>query len=387
MKKDVSEMSDEELDDFLKKLSDSQEIPFQTQDWENMKRRLDQRKPSPLNGYKYGFLAMFIALVFLIGFWWINPISDLTGIHDKPIGMETLFPKNPSSSNLEFPQPNLKENLKKSIPDLQYDQKGMPHKSTLPVMQNHKERPKVIENKSAQRYVVPIAFEKALINNKNSIIDRMQFPVEDQLRYRTNSSELNPIGPKSKKKTFSIALLGAPDISAVQFTQIRRAGRSMAINLEYFIHPRWSVNSGLVHGYKTYTSQEGYWPGYIKHEELKGNCWVLEIPINLRYYPIQGLKNNWYLSSGVSSYFMIKEQYSLLQAGDKNYDYSNEIEVKGSNMHPFGVLNLGIGYERKLNQHLSLQVEPYFRLPFGGIGEGEINLKSTGILLGLKYYR
>lgn len=93
------------------------------------------------------------------------------------------------------------------------------------------------------------------------------------------------------------------------------------------------------------------------------------------------------MTVGLSSYLMLKEKYDL-EYKSYNYGgnaYGNSLEVQNKNKHYLNIVNLGIGYERVLTDRLSLQVEPYLKLPLSGIGEGNITLKSAGAFVGLKY--
>jgi hypothetical protein len=84
---------------------------------------------------------------------------------------------------------------------------------------------------------------------------------------------------------------------------------------------------------------------------------------------------------------MLQEKYELEYYNqDTGEPYFREIKVQGANQHYFGIVNFSIGYERKLGRQMGIQVEPYFKVPFSGVGEGDVSLKSTGIFVGLKYY-
>jgi hypothetical protein len=83
---------------------------------------------------------------------------------------------------------------------------------------------------------------------------------------------------------------------------------------------------------------------------------------------------------------MLKEKYSLFYDNYSGDTYTREMKIKGNNQHVFGIWNIGLGYERKLGKKFAVQVEPYYRLPLVGIGEGNLDLKSMGVFFGIKYY-
>ena len=60
--------------------------------------------------------------------------------------------------------------------------------------------------------------------------------------------------------------------------------------------------------------------------------------------------------------------------------YSKYFVIKNKNKHYFSVVNLSAGFTRKLNNSISITAEPYVKIPFQGIGLGNVQLNSGGIL-------
>ena len=130
----------------------------------------------------------------------------------------------------------------------------------------------------------------------------------------------------------------------------------------------------------------GFWPGGDEPDQINADCKVIDIPINLRYLAIEGRQTDVFVSAGVSSYLMLTERY--------NYDYDDPwavgnqwvSEFKNENQHYFGVYNLSFGIARRVSKNISIEVEPYLKNSFGGVGWGQVQLKSTGALFHLKYH-
>ncbi|MEO6963026.1 MAG: hypothetical protein ABIY90_13710, partial [Puia sp.] len=51
----------------------------------------------------------------------------------------------------------------------------------------------------------------------------------------------------------------------------------------------------------------------------------------------------------------------------------------------FAVGSLSAGFEQDLGKGFSFQMEPFLRLPFRGIGDGNIKLTSYGLLFSMRY--
>lgn len=186
----------------------------------------------------------------------------------------------------------------------------------------------------------------------------------------------------SSKLAFKFMI--APDLSSVGYFKPDKPGTHFGFLVEYFLNDRLSLNSGVIKSRKIYfadeTSAKGY--GGTDIDKIDAECTVADIPININYY--FGQKRNFYISGGLSSYIMLTEDYLFKQNIDGRKTEWTE-NYKNKNNHFFGLLNLSAAYERRLSNSLSFQVEPFLKVPITGIGEGRVNLVSSGMSLNLKY--
>ena len=58
---------------------------------------------------------------------------------------------------------------------------------------------------------------------------------------------------------------------------------------------------------------------------------------------------------------------------------------KNADNYWFSVLNLSVGYERVISKRLSIQAEPYLKVPLTGLGAGSMKMGSYGMFFSLKY--
>ncbi|NHE56339.1 PorT family protein [Cyclobacterium plantarum] len=386
MKKRVSNMSDKELDDFLKKLSSSPEIPFIPEDWNKMEKMLDQKKVAqPLNGHKWILLGLLLLASLTFTVWMEATYRQIPASPEN-----TLIS---SSSLLTQIDPN--KNIEIKIKDLSFTSAAMsPAReekvsgNNTAVSGNAPSYP-AISDLNLTYVRLPLLAINLDPEAKNKVFEEFnriwhKFP---GLKIQTTAfGPLQGVSPDNLKNNIALAFQVSPDISAVRYTNFLPFGRSIGMSLEYFLSERWSISTGAMHSKKTYQQGPGYWEGYAAHQSLRGDCWILEVPVNIRYYPIMGAIDKWFISTGLSSYFMMKENYRLTYENYGGNPYSEELEITGNNQHVFGIWNIGFGYERRLSRKLAVQVEPYYRLPLVGIGEGNLDLKSTGIFFGIKYY-
>lgn len=188
-----------------------------------------------------------------------------------------------------------------------------------------------------------------------------------------------------------VAAVIAPDLSSVKFQRIAGTGSSVGLLLGYRINKHWHIETGALWEKKIYCTEGKYFDKsklspYLRDVEIMnadGNCYMITIPLNVRYNISAGEKNNWFVSTGMSSYLMNKEYYDFTyrhpggQPMRKGYDY------KTAEKNWMTVINLNLGYERTFLKTFNFRIEPYFRLPVSGVGTGNLSLSSGGVYIGI----
>jgi hypothetical protein len=109
-----------------------------------------------------------------------------------------------------------------------------------------------------------------------------------------------------------------------------------------------------------------------------------DIPLNVRYNISTKPSNTWFVSTGLSSYIMRKQAYTYdyMYQSNPTVRYWDTSSLKNE---WFKILNISAGYERALNKSWSIQAEPFVKIPLSGIGFGNMDISSYGILVGIKY--
>lgn len=245
--------------------------------------------------------------------------------------------------------------------------------------------------------------EKSDKNSENSpftgvyspmmLLDRLgyldyQYPVgEGQL----NKVEITEASAEADRyvnsRAFALKFAYSPDLTSIGYFKPDKPGSNFGIMGSYFIG-RWSVSTGAIYSRKIYFTEEsasyGYYSSRSDYSRIDGDCRVIDIPINISYYLSKNINHSFYLSAGSSSYIMLKENYEYLSiTNGTEKEWSQE--VSNENNHFFGVLNLSIGYERRVKNNVFIQLEPFVKAPIAGIGEGKVDLVSTGAFLNLVY--
>lgn len=204
-----------------------------------------------------------------------------------------------------------------------------------------------------------------------------------------------PVVPKSIPQSFKKGLYFrfgiSPDMSLVTMNELTKFGSNLAFLLEYRFNNRLSIQGGVLRSMKYYDSYpESYewpynWPSPPKIIDINATCKMLDIPLNIRYDISQKRLSRFFVSAGATSYIMLNEKYV--------YNYENPADPKikwktwegKTGPYYLGVLNFSMGYEYQLFRKLSVQAEPFFKLPIANVGFGQVNLSTIGLLVSAKY--
>ncbi len=202
---------------------------------------------------------------------------------------------------------------------------------------------------------------------------------------------------KSKKQTakksflsnFFLSVSAGPDISTIGLDKTGKLKPVLGAGIGYSISPRFAVRTGFYTGRKVYTAMpdeynppSNFWNYYPNLKHIDADCRVYEIPVNVDFTISNKKKQSWFVSAGLSSLLMKKEDYSYYfkPAYSPTYVYYNR-SFENENKHYFSVLNLSGGYSRKISSRFSVQAEPYMKIALSGVGYGKVKLNSAGILV------
>ncbi|MCP1385693.1 hypothetical protein [Runella salmonicolor] len=193
------------------------------------------------------------------------------------------------------------------------------------------------------------------------------------------------------RKGLSLRILVAPDLSYIGFDQMKRPGTTLGAMLEYRFSQRISIQAGALRAMKLYdaTGSQYIWPEVWNSQKarpsgIEAACKVLDIPLNVRYDITQSANKRWFVSTGITSYKMLNEKYIYTYPPHsynvKWYDWEGS-----TGNYWFGVLNFSMGFERQIGKKISLQAEPYFKLPLAQVGLGKIKLNTAGLFISARY--
>lgn len=203
--------------------------------------------------------------------------------------------------------------------------------------------------------------------------------------------------PQKNKKPYhlSIGLLVSPDFTGTSLgNSFESVGNSYGMGLEYYVSHKTRLKMAVLLNQKVYsaTGDEYTIPrtqygssATPSPDWVDAVCDILEIPLYIQFRVLDSERHGLWLSTGLSSYWMRREKYQYTYA-DYVTPGADGILIEKENRHLLSVLNLGLAYERQLSPSLSIELEPYIKIPLGGVGYGKVSLYTTGAYLSFKYH-
>jgi hypothetical protein len=194
------------------------------------------------------------------------------------------------------------------------------------------------------------------------------------------------------RKGLSARIMASPDLSFIASSEmLKNPALALSVMLEYRFSKRLSIQTGAVRSAKLYTAtgEQYVWPESWSSQkarptEIGANCKVLDIPLNIRFDLSQGQKSRLFVASGISSYVMLNEKYDYTYP-PHTYNIKWKTWEGSTGNYWFGVMNMSLGFERQLGRNLSIQAEPYFKLPLAQVGLGKIKLNTSGLFISARY--
>ena len=263
---------------------------------------------------------------------------------------------------------------------------------------NNIKDPIVLSEKKFKNDISTLTPDQGNKNENKTVPDSSEKTFAEQTESKIDSTSVVKKAAISKNKPgfqkgLQVGLVVAPDMSNVKFTNTDKMGYNVGIQLGYRLSQKWSVNTGIIYTKKNYTSQgkdfnppKGSWIDNVKLDQVEGNCYMFDIPLNVRYDLNDGKSHRYFLSTGLSTYLMKKEEYHYhyqYSNGSPGYRYRSS---SSSENHLLSVLNISAGFEKKLSNRFSLQAEPYLKIPLSGVGYGNLQLNSYGMYFLLKFH-
>ena len=402
----MKNLSDKQFDELLKQKTESFDYDFDESAWDKMEHKLRKRD-------RIIFIrnsSLVLALMFLFGSaYFLN--KDITSQNGTKLAKDLKteeFKRIPQVNTITTPTEQLRDVNKPASLSKPAESLGIYTRKIKKLFPSD-------ESKSLIKFSEYRSYETSekkaatqMLANSSPIKDNLQAlqtvtpltvkynNLEDSLKAQQSGENTLPSSPEVKSKPkrqtsgFSLTILAGPELSAVNSFAGSKGSLNVGVLFNALVASKVTLSAGVKYGLKNYAANAYNYnfsnPSRAQQVEgIDASCNILEIPLQLSYTIDNKANHPIKLSSGISSYLMLKEKY--------NFRYTNKSGLKdyllvknNANQHYLSVLNLSASYGlNSKSTKLKWEVEPYVKLPLGGVGEGNVRLKSSGISLNLTY--
>ncbi|MGF1923871.1 MAG: hypothetical protein ACQUHE_06800 [Bacteroidia bacterium] len=371
----MEELDDRDFDQIFKNKIKDGYLDFEEEAWIKMERKLRKRNRFVFlrnAGVILLFLSLGLAAYLLSG--------------DNRSAKEEILVKN--VERFENEPKDIKQEDKLSIRDLSKS-RSSPSSSAKPLKMAYQ-----TPATSAANLLRPIEKgDSAVKGNQNLPIaqnNKFESFAEVEKRSQTETIIEKAINFPKRKRSIILSINAGPDFNSTEKTIGGKSGVALGIGISMPIGTKLSFQTGVSYGSKNYKA-EGYDYAFNNPNTVNiiagidASCKVLEIPLRATYNLTENGKGGLDVNAGLSSYMMLKENYRFIYtaASGRNDRF---LEERNANQHYLSVIDLSATYHIKLkNKNFAFGIEPYLKIPLGGIGEGSVPLKSSGISLKLNY--
>ncbi|GGH13801.1 hypothetical protein [Mucilaginibacter phyllosphaerae] len=407
---------------FSRGLSDpGDNASYREQDWEAMEAMLDRDKPKSIGRSLIPLLCAVAAMLLLvIGWLYLKPNTIPGNYTQQAANKKQPVNKTAGKYSLHVQQPAVSKNNALSVNNnnaISAGNIGRKNNSLFTVtaapgshivtgtpgyLPQHPQKNNVPDTIITPTAANTIAKADTTTTNSTTMLAGNTIDTAGVAKKPALVSVVDDVKPAYKKPgkasfpstgyafrpTFALSLIASPDINSVQGFSQNKVGTNAGLLLTVGVSRRFTVTTGAIYADKPYmTPFANYATAYkfaTNPQSVTASCTVLDIPLNIGYQVYSKGANKFSLGTGLSSYFMLRENYIYNYAGGYP-DGPASYNIRNRNKHLLGVLNLNATYQRAISSKFGLGVQPYFKLPLTGIGYGQVNLKSAGVAVGVSW--
>ncbi|MDN3585063.1 hypothetical protein QWY86_00140 [Pedobacter aquatilis] len=378
---------EKDIDTLFKEGLKNPEIRFDEMHWAAMDKKLNKegrRSISPIFWIStIAAIAAILTIVFLLN----KPdqkLSEQTALQQKwNNGAKSQKAK---SSKIPHLSNDLSERKNSEIKIIDAVRNGLDYKNKTqlnPVLRNEQVTDSTSESTDI-KLLADIKSQKLAAGKTN--VDYKLQKIKTEIGFK--KSAISSINKTVNKPSLSLTFSVAPDLTSVKGSSQSSLSGGIGVGISLSLNNKLSISSGLAYAKKLYNSDFSlYKPNsnYVfKNQPLNiyANCDVLDIPINVNYKVLGNSRSSLIVTTGLSSYLMLKERY--------NYTYENEYtsgpksyQVHNQNNHLLGVANVGVTFQHKINNKFAVGISPFMKIPLTEIGYGNSKLSSAGVAVSL----
>ncbi len=390
------------IEKLIKEAAENAQFDFNTEAWQAMEAKLDGKSWRVGAWWKFGLPVLLIAI--LAFFFWPQAGSEGDALKViEPVESQDAIPDQVLDAKVsEQEQKDILEQNESDATEALLDTQEKSSNNRISTSQVTRTRTtsklKAGENSKVEYFskdTQPIS-GLGSIDNENS----KSYGLINELSGLERQSALLPFSEiqpwildstftkygklDSAFRRFTYGLVLSLDLSSTRLEGFTDPGTMVGLIGEYRVNKNWALQSGVAYATKIYSAfgseyETPEWALNAPNEfaSVLAKCLVIDIPINMKRYFTTKKGNQWFLSGGISSYFMLREDYTYEYSANRPA-WPDTWRYENKNNHFFGIANISGGVVRPLTKKLNINIEPFMKLPLTGIGEGKVKFLSFG---------
>lgn len=411
----MSDLSDKDIDHLFREGAGRYDFQDNPEAWEQMEQLLERDRRRRL---LWWVLAGLLAILLLGTAWWLWPEKTSENESDRPAAVLSAPP--PSTGGGPPDEKSSLEALSGSgdsdvlpveIPTK--SEKGSGQEAVSSSATDEKEEKKAAGNDRPPALILLPAAPTEELNDEPAQETPRSTPVDKGAPSRppmpftpslpvAEISIAAPGGPaplpafaydstvekrSPAANAWVIGLQVTPELASVGWGNEQSFSYKGGLTVDYRYGRHFSIGTGLLLSRKRYSAGPGEYtpPGGFGNyqpapDETYGWCTMLEIPLNVGYFPGHHRADGFYLELGISSFLMLRERY-YYHYEQQDPDLIRWWNSRWDNHAWLGLLNVSPGYQWRLGPRSGLQLSPYLQIPLSGVGYGSVDLYSVGLNL------
>jgi hypothetical protein len=326
--------------------------------------------------------------------------------NNEPNVLADNIAKNTANGNTPLGKSGSKAGQKE---DNKVDLKGDALANSGKTVTGNKSAPVTVEGKTSLGMADGKADQKAdaLANNGNNAVkadDRTSLGKADekpgQKAIAANTTAKNAKSTirqnPGSRPIFAIGVVASSDLNGVNSSfQQTKIGGNFGATFSVTVK-KWTISTGAQYDIKPYlTNFDNYHTAYkfpTNPTSVHADCRMLDIPINVNYQVYRQKANSITIGTGLSSYFMLREDYQFNYGNGSAYGYGGSAPtgpahytVINKNHNILSVLNIDATYTHQINSKFGVTVQPYTKVPLSDVGASQVRLQSTGVAFGINW--
>jgi len=400
------------LEQFFKKRAEKYDISYREEDWLDLEKKLNLRQASKTRQRRTYFAAAAVLLIVsALGYFIYDNANQINQLNRQLEGNMTtgVLPdsvREDTAKKLEaLPRVNqemLADTPKEADEPSEISDEAIPKED--PEQQDQQaamnaDPVSVFDGKLAHAELRSVSYSE-LMNEDLSLSSGASIPDDPgytaSVRY---GQEAVPSGHvhkhdlpgRTELSRFEFGLIVSPDISTIGgISNFNKPGYKLGVTAGYRIDDRFTISSGLIYSSVKYSSESQYYdpPAYWNPRGtvsgIRAECFILDIPLTLKYDVMQFQNSRFFTTGGLSSYVMLSEDYWFDYDGYTPGQVTTRSERTGKT-HVFSNAGFSIGYEYDLHQNWSLKAEPFIKVPLREVGWGNVKLYTLGTFVSVSY--